>query len=66
MERLIGYDDCGCFEAVLGEAGRTVNDEAISQLIEEKTAIYGRVIAIRDVIYPGAAEFVRHAPNGFR
>src|SRR5580698_8534252 len=57
-ERLIGYDDRGCFETVLKEAGKTVNAEVIKQLIEEKAAIYGGMIAIRDVIYPGAADFV--------
>jgi beta-phosphoglucomutase len=65
MERLIGYDDRGCFETVLDEAGRTVNEEVVNKLIEEKTAIYGRMIAVRDVIYPGAAEFVRRCAERF-
>ena len=50
---------------MLREAGRTVNDETIRQLIEQKAAIYGRMIAIRDVIYPGAAEFVRRCAERF-
>jgi beta-phosphoglucomutase len=64
-ERLIGYDDRGCFETVLNEAGRTVNDEIIKQLIEQKAAIYGGMIAVRDVIYPGAADFVRRCAERF-
>jgi beta-phosphoglucomutase len=64
-ERLIGYDDRGCFETVLNEAGQTVNDEIIKQLIGQKAAIYGGMIAVRDVIYPGAADFVRRCGERF-
>ena len=64
-EQLIGYDDRGCFETMLREAGRSVNDAVIKQLIDQKASIYGSMIAVRDVIYPGAAEFVRQCAARF-
>lgn len=64
-ERLIGYDDRGCFETLLSEAGHSIEDAAIKQLIDQKASIYGRMIAIREVIYPGAADFVRRCAERF-
>jgi HAD superfamily hydrolase (TIGR01509 family) len=64
-ERLIGYDDRGCFEIVLRENDRTVNDEIIKRLIDQKARVYGAMIAERNVIYPGAADFVRQCADRF-
>jgi beta-phosphoglucomutase len=64
-ERLIGYDDRGCFATVLRENGRTINDEVIKRLIDQKAGVYGAMIAERDVIYPGAAAFVRQCAERF-
>jgi HAD superfamily hydrolase (TIGR01509 family) len=64
-ERLIGYDDRGCFETVLRENSRAVNDEVIRRLINQKAGVYGAMIAERDVIYPGAAAFVRQCAERF-
>jgi beta-phosphoglucomutase len=64
-ERLIGYDDRGCFEALLSEAGHSIENATIKQLIDQKAVIYGRMIAVRDVIYPGAAAFVRQCAERF-
>lgn len=64
-EQLIGYDDRGCFETMLRESNRTVDDGIIKQLTAQKAAIYGRMIAVRDVIYPGAADFVRRCADRF-
>src|ERR1700733_2349522 len=64
-ERLIGYDDRGCFETLLSEAHLSTDDATIKQLIDQKAAIYGGMIAVRDVIYPGAANFVRRCAERF-
>ncbi|HUN59203.1 MAG TPA: HAD family phosphatase [Candidatus Binataceae bacterium] len=64
-EELIGYDDRGCFETMLREASQRVDDGIIKQLIDQKAAIYGHMIAVRDVIYPGAASFVRRCAERF-
>jgi HAD superfamily hydrolase (TIGR01509 family) len=64
-EQLIGYDDRGCFETMLHEAGRSFDDAIIKQLIGQKAAIYGDMIAARDVIYPGAAGFLRRCAERF-
>src|SRR5271156_4136323 len=64
-QRLIGYDDRGCFETLLREAGRVADDATIKQLIREKAVIYGDVINARDVLYPGAGEFVRQCAERF-
>ena len=65
IERLIGYDDRGCFETVLRENGRTVNDAVIRRLIDHKAGFTGPMIAEREVIYPGAADFVRRCAERF-
>jgi beta-phosphoglucomutase len=64
-ERLIGYDDRGCFETILREDGQSADDETIRRLIKQKTGVYGAMIAERDVIYPGAADFVRQCAERF-
>jgi beta-phosphoglucomutase-like phosphatase (HAD superfamily) len=64
-ERLIGYDDRGCFETMLRENRRAVTDELIKRLIDEKARIYGGMIADRDVLYAGGADFVRSCADRF-
>ncbi|MBE3603224.1 HAD family phosphatase [bacterium] len=63
--RLIGYDDRDCFATVLAEYGLSYNEEQIAALIERKAAVYGAMIAERDVLYPGAADFVRRCAERF-
>jgi beta-phosphoglucomutase len=64
-ERLIGLDDRGCFATVLRENRHSVNDDVIKRLIEQKAEVYGAMIAEHDVIYPGAANFVRQCAERF-
>jgi beta-phosphoglucomutase len=63
--RLIGYTDHDCFAALLAEHGRPAIPEAIAPLTARKAAAYGAIIAHRDVIYPGAVEFVRRCAERF-
>ncbi|MFI5353362.1 MAG: HAD family hydrolase [Candidatus Binatales bacterium] len=63
--RLIGYDDRGAFGAILGENGRPGGEAEIDRLIDRKSAAFMASIAGRDLIYPGAAEFVRRCAQRF-
>jgi beta-phosphoglucomutase len=57
--RLIGFNDRDCFATVLGENGRAADAAALEPLIAEKAEAYQRMIADRDVLYPGAEKLVR-------
>ncbi len=55
----LGFDDRGCFRAVLEAAGSPLAPDRISRLIARKSAYYQLRIR-RDgfVVYPGAAELI--------
>ncbi len=59
FSRLIGYDDRDCFTLVLREHRRPAGDALIRDLIGQKTSVYQAIVAERQVLFPGAAEFVR-------
>lgn len=63
--RLVGYNDHDCFDLILRESGKSAGEPRIRELIERKAAIYQRMIAERDVLYPGAAKFVRECADRF-
>lgn len=65
FERLIGYTDHDCFAVVMREHGRLTDDAAIARLAARKAARYQEMIAGRDLLYPGAAEFVRRCAARF-
>jgi beta-phosphoglucomutase len=59
FNRLTGYDDRDCFMLVLREHREPANAALIGELVAQKTAIYQASLAERQVLFPGAAEFVR-------
>jgi beta-phosphoglucomutase len=63
--RLIGYDDRDCFTILLREHGRLVTDALVNELIAEKTKLYQAMIAERQILFPGASEFVRRCATSF-
>ncbi|HVC44879.1 MAG TPA: HAD family phosphatase [Candidatus Binataceae bacterium] len=63
--RLIGYTDHDCFALLLAEHGHPATPDAIAAFTARKAAIYGAMIADCDVIYPGAAAFVRRCAERF-
>jgi beta-phosphoglucomutase len=65
FSRLIGLNDHDCFAALLHEHGKDASEENVAKLIERKAGVYGAMIAERDVLYPGAAEFVRRCAERF-
>jgi len=65
FSRLIGYNDHDCFAVVLKENGKDASEAHIEALIARKAASYQEMIRNRDVMYPGAAEFVRECAERF-
>ena len=65
FERLIGYTDHDCFAVVMREHGRPADDAAIARLAASKAQRYQEMIADRELLYPGAAEFVRRCADRF-
>jgi phosphoglycolate phosphatase/beta-phosphoglucomutase len=65
FDRLIGFTDQDLFMTLLAERGRPDNGALVAQLMDSKAALYQALIADRDVLYPGAAEFVRLCADRF-
>ncbi|HYB92026.1 MAG TPA: HAD family phosphatase [Candidatus Binataceae bacterium] len=65
FSRLVGLDDRDCFAAVLANRGQQAGAREIGDLIARKTAVYQRMIANRDVLYPGAERFLRRCAARF-
>jgi beta-phosphoglucomutase len=55
-DRYLGYDDRGCFEAALEDAGQSANRERIDQLIAQKAQRYVKVASQGLQFFPLAAE----------
>ena len=65
FSRLIGYNDHDCFEVVLKESRNDASAAHIEALMARKAASYQEMIRNRDVMYPGAADFVRECAARF-
>ncbi|MGH7934351.1 MAG: HAD family hydrolase [Candidatus Binataceae bacterium] len=63
--RLIGYNDRDCFALVISESGKSADAAKIHAMIERKAVLYQAMIAGRDVMCPGAEEFVRRCAVRF-
>jgi beta-phosphoglucomutase len=63
--RLIGFSDQDLFTTLLAERARTPDDALVARLMAAKAALYQASIADHDVLYPGAAEFVRRCAERF-
>jgi beta-phosphoglucomutase-like phosphatase (HAD superfamily) len=59
VERYLGFDDRGAFEALLADNGRPVTDELVERLIEAKTPLYLKRARERLPTFEGAAAAVR-------
>ncbi len=59
-EKYLGYDDRGCFEAVLEAAGEEPSAFRVMRLITRKSAYYQKLIRREGyTFFPGGAELVR-------
>jgi HAD superfamily hydrolase (TIGR01509 family) len=65
FNRLIGYNDRDCFVLVLREHGKPDTEALVGELIAQKTLIYQASVTERQVLLPGAADFVRSCANRF-
>lgn len=65
FSRLVGFNDHDVFAAILRERGEDAREDRIADLIRVKAVAYQRMIEGRDVVYPGAAEFVRQCAERF-
>ena len=65
FNRLIGYDDHDCLSILLREYRSGTSEARIAELMAQKAAIYQEMIQHRDVLFPGAADFVRRAAERF-
>jgi beta-phosphoglucomutase len=58
-ERYLGYDDEGSIRQVVEDYRLLLGDEEIELLLREKSRIFEKLVAHRDVLYPGAAACVQ-------
>jgi beta-phosphoglucomutase len=62
----LGYDDKGCFAAVLTAKGRPAPQSTIDELVARKARVYLDHIRAHLVIFPGVQDFVRRAATRYR
>ncbi|MBM4124437.1 MAG: HAD family phosphatase [Nitrospira sp.] len=62
----LGYDDKGCFAAVLAAHGRPAPKALVDELIDRKARAYLDHIKQHLVIFPGVRELVRDAARRYR
>ena len=60
-ERYLGYDDVGVFKALAKDFARPWTDAEIADLIARKGARYEALAAEGEMLFPGAAAFIRAA-----
>jgi beta-phosphoglucomutase len=59
--RYLGYDDVGVFKAVGRDQGVAMDDHRVSELIARKGRQYESLTAAGEMLFPGAAAFIRAA-----
>ena len=57
----LGYDDAGVFAAVARDRGVAVTDEQLNALVEKKGAHVQELLKAGEILFPGAANFIREA-----
>ena len=58
-ERYLGYDDVGVFKALGKDKALPMDDHRIKTLVERKGERYEALAAAGEMLFPGAAEFIR-------
>lgn len=61
LEKYLGYDDVGVFKAVGRDYGIPMDDHRVSELITKKGERYESLAAAGEMLFPGAADFIRTA-----
>ena len=57
----LGYDDVGAFTALARDRGVPMSDDRLASLIERKGRRLRDMLRAGDVLFPGAADFIRSA-----
>ena len=57
----LGYDDVGVFKALGRDHHQPMDDARVAELIARKGQCYERLAAAGEMLFPGAADFIRHA-----
>ena len=61
FNRYLGYDDVGVFKAVGRDQGVQMDEDRVSELIARKGQRYESLAAAGEMLFPGAADFIRSA-----
>ena len=61
LSKYLGYDDVGVFKAIGRDHGVAMDDGRVSELIERKGQRYESLAAAGEMLFPGAADFIRAA-----
>ncbi|MBI3610619.1 MAG: HAD family phosphatase [Nitrospirae bacterium] len=64
--KYLAMDDKGCFEAVLHEHNRPVDNKILKSLIIRKMEIYRRLSQQELILYPGVVDLVRKLQGRYR
>jgi beta-phosphoglucomutase-like phosphatase (HAD superfamily) len=59
--KYLGYDDVGVFKALGRDQGVAMDDGRVSELIARKGERYEQLAAEGEMLFPGAADFIRSA-----
>ena len=60
-ERYLGYDDIGVFKAIGKDYGLAMGPSRIDELVQRKGERFEALSAAGEMLFPGAAEFIRAA-----
>jgi beta-phosphoglucomutase-like phosphatase (HAD superfamily) len=61
LDKYLGYDDVGVFKAVGRDYGIPMDEHRVSELIAAKGQRYESLAAAGEMLFPGAADFIRTA-----
>jgi beta-phosphoglucomutase-like phosphatase (HAD superfamily) len=61
LERYLGYDDVGVFKAIAKDQNVPMPPERVESLIERKSERYEALASAGEMLFPGAADFIRTA-----
>jgi beta-phosphoglucomutase len=59
--RYLGYDDVGAFQALGRDRGIAMNETRVRSLVERKGIRLQEILNAGEVLFPGAAEFIRES-----
>jgi beta-phosphoglucomutase-like phosphatase (HAD superfamily) len=61
FDKYLGYDDVGVFQTLGRDKGVPMDEGRVKQLIAQKSERYDELSAAGDMLFPGAADFIRRA-----